>query len=147
MLYASPSEERPNRLTMNKLIRRPSPDLTTACATRKAITTSSTLVLAKPANAFEAEIVLVNTTAPAACIVEVSSGKTPSNTDTIADTNRANKCQAWAVSPAGTGENQIAVANAKGDARFSSKITLFLAAGGVCVLVAGAGLLMSAALP
>jgi hypothetical protein len=94
MLYASPSDEWPNRLTMNKLIRCPSPDLTTACATRKAITTSSTLVLANPANAFDAEIVLVRTTAPAANIVEVSSGNTPSNTDTIADTNTANRCHA-----------------------------------------------------
>src|SRR5262249_52035162 len=74
MLYASPSDERPNRLTINRLIRCPNPDLTTACATRKAMTTSSTLVLAKPANAFEAEIVLVRTTAPAANIVDVSSG-------------------------------------------------------------------------
>ena len=41
---------------MKRLMRRPSPDLTTACATRKAITTSSTLVLAKPANALAGEV-------------------------------------------------------------------------------------------
>ncbi len=33
---------------MNRLMRRPRPDFTTACATMKAITTSSTLELAKP---------------------------------------------------------------------------------------------------
>src|SRR5215472_16872134 len=54
-LYASPSEDRPNRPTMNKLIRRPNPHLTTACATRKAITTSNTLVFANPANALDGE--------------------------------------------------------------------------------------------
>ena len=36
-------------------MRRPKPDFTTAIATRKAITTSSTLALAKPAKAFAGE--------------------------------------------------------------------------------------------
>src|SRR4029077_3873690 len=42
ILYASPRDERPNRLTIKRLIRWPSPDFTTACATRKATTTSNT---------------------------------------------------------------------------------------------------------
>ncbi len=59
---------------MNRLMRCPSPDFTTACATRNATTTSSTLALAKPANAFAGEIVPVRTTAATASIVDVSSG-------------------------------------------------------------------------
>ena len=58
-------------------MRRPRPDLTTACATRNAITTSSTLALAKPPNAFAGEIVPVRTTAATASIVDVSSGNAP----------------------------------------------------------------------
>ena len=72
MLYARPIEELPNRLTMNRLMRRPSPDFTTACATRNAMTTSRTLGLAKPLNAFAAVTVPVSTTAATAIIVDVS---------------------------------------------------------------------------
>ena len=50
--------------------------------------------LANPAKAFEAETVFVRTTAPAANIVEVSNGKTPSNTDMIADMKTAKRCHA-----------------------------------------------------
>src|SRR5262249_25266130 len=89
MLYAKPSDDRPNRLTMNRLIRRPSPDLTTACATRNAITTSSTLGLENPAKAFAGEIVPVRTTAAAANIVEVSNGKAPTSTAVMAPTKIA----------------------------------------------------------
>ena len=67
----------PKRLTMNRLIRRPRPDLTTACATRNAITTSSTLALAKPPNACAGAMVPVSTTAATASIVDVSSGYAP----------------------------------------------------------------------
>ena len=56
---------------MKRLIRRPSPDLTTACATMKAITTSSTLALAKPENACAGVIVPVRTTVPTAIIAAV----------------------------------------------------------------------------
>src|SRR5207248_2679624 len=80
MLYASPIEERPKRLTIKRLMRCPSPDFTTACATRNATTTSSTLVLANPANAFAGEMVPVITTAATASVVEVSSGNAPIRT-------------------------------------------------------------------
>src|SRR5215831_3217123 len=101
---------------MNKLMRRPNPDFTTAFATRKAIATSSTLALANPWNAFAGETVPVRTTAPTASIVEVSKGKAPTNTDAIAETNTANKCHAGAVNPSGTGVNQIPMASANGNA-------------------------------
>ena len=113
---------------MNRLMRRPSPDFTTACATRKAITTSSTLALAKPAKAFAGEIVPVRTTAATASIVEVSSGKAPTSTDAIAATNTAKRCHAGAVRPAGTGANQMPIASAKGAARFNSTMELIMAA-------------------
>src|SRR3974377_1107129 len=106
---------------MNRLIRRPRPDFTTAWATRNAITTSKTLVFANPANAFAPETVLVSTTAPAANIVDVSSGYTPSNTETIAVTNTANRCHACGVRPAGTGQNQMTVAITNGNTRFNIK--------------------------
>src|SRR3954468_19440046 len=112
---------------MNRLMRRPKPDFTTAFATRKATTTSSTLALANPANAFAGETVPVRTTAPTASIVEVSSGNAPTNTDAIAATNTANKCQAGAVNPAGTGANQIAIASTNGSACFSLTCRLFIA--------------------
>src|SRR5215204_692135 len=104
---------------MNKLMRRPRPDFTTAFATRKATTTNSTLALANPPNAFEGETVPVRTTAPTASIVEVSRGNAPTNTDAIAETNTANKCHAGAVNPAGTGANQIPIASTNGNACFS----------------------------
>ena len=93
---------------MNRLIRRPRPDFTTAIATRKAITTSSTLGLAKPAKAFAGEMVPVRTTAATASSVDVRSGNEPISTDAIAEANTANRCQAGAVSPAGTGVSQMA---------------------------------------
>jgi hypothetical protein len=117
MLYASPSEERPKRLTMNRLMRRPSPDLTTACATMNAMTTSSTLVLAKPANALAGVIVPVSTTAAAASIVAVNSGNAPTSTEAIAATNTAKRCHAGAVRPAGTGVIQMPMASTNGSAR------------------------------
>src|SRR5215204_5450967 len=101
---------------MNKLMRRPRPDFTTAFATRKATTTNSTLALANPPNAFAGETVPVRTAAPTASIVDVSRGNAPTNTDAIAEMNTANKCQAGAVNPSGTGANQIPSASAKGNA-------------------------------
>ncbi len=74
MLYARPRDEPPNRLTMKRLMRRPSPDFTTACATTNATTTSNTLVLAKPENASFGVIVPVSTTVPTAIIAAVRSG-------------------------------------------------------------------------
>ena len=103
---------------MNKLMRRPRPDFTTAFATRKAITTNSTLALANPPNAFAGATVPVRTVAPTASVVEVSRGKAPTNTDAIAETNMANKCHAGAVNPSGTGANQITMASPNGNACF-----------------------------
>src|SRR4029077_12680669 len=119
---------------------------TTACATRKAITTSSTLVLANPANAFAGLTVLVRTTAPAASIVEVSNGKTPSSTDTIAVANTAKRCQAWSVRPAGPGASQMGGALTNGNARFNIRRRLFRAAGSASAFVATPALLMTAAI-
>ena len=103
---------------MKRLIRRPSPDFTTACATMNAITTSSTLELAKPEKACAGVIVPVRTTAPTASIAAVRSGNAPRSTDAMAATKTANRCHAGAVSPAGTGANQMPIAIAKGTARF-----------------------------
>ena len=118
-LYASPSDEPPNRLTMNRLIRRPSPDFTTACATRNAMTTSSTLAFANPEKAFAGVMTPVNTTVATAIIDAVSSGYAPMRTDEIAATNTANRCHASGVSPAGTGASQMPAAMANGAARLS----------------------------
>jgi hypothetical protein len=96
---------------MKRLIRLPRPDFTTSFATRKAIATSSTLALENPPNAVAGETEPVSTTAPTASIVEVSSGNAPTNTDAIAETKTANRCQAGEVSPAGTGVSQIPAAN------------------------------------
>src|SRR3974390_3338468 len=106
---------------MNRLMRRPRPDCTTACAIRKAMTTSRTLVFANPANAFEAEIVFVRTTAPAASMVDVNSGSTPISTERIAVTKIANRCHACGVSPAGTGYNQMAIAMMNGKACLATR--------------------------
>src|SRR5262245_50389026 len=103
---------------MNRLMRLPKPDFTTATATRKAITTSSTLGLAKPEKAFAAGIVPVRTTAATASSADGSSGNEPISTDTIAEANTANKCQAGAVNPAGTGVSQMPAASTNGNARF-----------------------------
>ena len=124
MLYASPSDEPPKWLTMNRLMRRPRPDLTTACATMNATTTSSTLALAKPENACAGVIVSVRTTAATASIVDVSSGYAPTSTDAMAPAKIANRCHAGAVSPAGTGANQMPSARANGNARLASSIAL-----------------------
>src|SRR5215471_18887788 len=104
---------------MNKLMRRPSPDFTTAFATRKAITTNNTLALANPPKAFSGGTVPVRTTAPTASIVQVSSGNAPTSTDAIAEMKMANKCQAGAVNPAGIGVNQIPTASTNGRACFN----------------------------
>ena len=101
---------------MKRLIRRPRPDFTTACATMNATTTSSTLELAKPEYACAGVIVPVRTTAPTASIEAVSSGNAPISTDAMAAAKTANRCHAGAVSPAGTGQNQIPIAIAKGTA-------------------------------
>src|SRR5215472_13256721 len=107
-------------------MRRPSPDLTTACATRKAITTSSTLGLANPANAFAAEIVPVRTTAAEANIVEVRSGRAPSSTAVIAATKTAKRCHAGVVSHTGAGANQIPIAKTNGNMRLSHRTALLM---------------------
>ena len=112
---------------MKRLMRSPKPDLTTACATRNAITTNSTLALANPLNAFAGEMVPVRTTAAAASIVEVSSGNAPTSTDAIAATNTAKRCQAGAVSPAGTGASQMPIASANGNARLARRAGIFIA--------------------
>src|SRR5690349_13884476 len=88
-------------------MRRPSPDFTTADATRKATTTNSTLEFAKPAKALPGSTVSVNTTVPTASSEEVSSGKAFTTTEKIAAAKTANRCQASRVSPGGIGANQI----------------------------------------
>ena len=104
---------------MNRLMRRPKPDFTTAMATRNAITTNSTLALAKPAKAFAGEMVPVRTTAATASSADGSSGNEPISTDAIADANTANRCQAGGVNPAGTGVSQMPTASTNGNACFS----------------------------
>src|SRR5512137_1013189 len=103
---------------MKRLMRRPSPDFTTAWAMINAVTTSSTLELAKPEKACAGVIVPVRTTVPAAIIAAVRSGKAPRSTEAMAATKTANRCHADAVRPAGAGENQMPIAIAKGAARF-----------------------------
>src|SRR4029450_6227778 len=120
MLYASPIVDRPNALTTSRLMRRPSPDFTTALATRNATTTRSTLEFAKPANALagstvpvsttaplDGSTVPVSTTAPTASTEAVRSGNALTMTEKIAPAKTAKRCQASLVSPAGIGENQI----------------------------------------
>src|SRR3954465_2114861 len=104
---------------MNRLMRRPRPDFTTAFATRKAIATNSTLAFANPPKALAGATVPVRTVAPTASIVEVSRGNAPTNTDAIAETNTANRCHAGAVNPSGIGANQMAVAKTNGNACFT----------------------------
>ena len=113
---------------MKRLIRRPRPDFTTACATMNAITTSSTLVLANPEKACAGVIVPVRTTVPTAIIASVRMGKAPISTDAIAATKTANRCHACGVRPAGTGVNQMQIPIAKGTARFRSKPGAIMAA-------------------
>src|SRR5688572_5073369 len=104
---------------MNKLMRLPSPDFTTAWATMNAITTRRTLELAKPEYASAGVIVPVTTTAPTAIIEAVSSGNAPNSTEVMAAAKTAKRCQAGAVRPDGIGENQMPSAITKGAARFS----------------------------
>ena len=62
---------------MKRLMRRPSPDFTTAWATRKAITTSNTLELAKPAKALAGETVFVDHGAGSATSRSAAAGTHP----------------------------------------------------------------------
>ena len=94
-------------------MRRPSPDFTTALATRKATTTRSTLALAKPAKALPGSTVRVSTAADTASSEAVKSGNEFRMTAKIAAANMAKRCQASLVSPAGIGENQMPNARAK----------------------------------
>ena len=87
-------------------MRRPSPHLTTALATTKATTTSSTLEFAKPAKALTGSRVPDNTAAATASRAAVRSGKAFRMTATMADAKMANSCHASIVRPAGTGVNQ-----------------------------------------
>ena len=114
---------------MKRLIRRPRPDFTTACATMNAITTSSTLALAKPEYACAGVIVPVRTMAPTASIEAVRSGNAPISTDPMAAAKTANKCHAGAVSPAGIGQNQIPSAIANGTACFGFNPSFVIWAG------------------
>ena len=92
------------------------------------MTTSSTLALAKPPNAFAGDIVPVRTTAATASIVEVRSGNAPTRTEAIAATKTAKRCHAGAVRPAGTGVNPMPMASAKGTARLISRAGPIMAA-------------------
>src|ERR1700743_385618 len=112
---------------MNRLMRRPKPDFTTAIATRKAITTSNTLAWENPANAFAGEMVPVRTTAATAIRADGSSGNEPISTEAIAEANTANRCQAGAVNPAGTGVSQMPVARMNGNAGFTTVKALLMA--------------------
>src|SRR5580765_5924203 len=93
-----------------------------------ATTTSSTLELAKPAYAWAGVIVPVRTIAPTASIEAVRSGNAPISTDTMAAAKTANRCQAGAVSPAGTGQNQIPIAITKGTAclKFNRSLVIWV---------------------
>src|ERR1700757_3359583 len=93
-------------------MRRPSPDFTTALATRKATTTRSTLALAKPAKALPGSTVRVSTAADTASSEAVKSGNEFRITAKIAAANMAKRCQASLVSPAGIGEYQMPDARA-----------------------------------
>ena len=75
-------------------MRRPSPDFTTALATRKATTTRSTLALAKPAKALAGSTVRVSTAADTANSEAVRSGNAFRMTEKIAAANTAKRCQA-----------------------------------------------------
>src|SRR5215471_13941101 len=101
-------------------MRRPSPDFTTACATKKATTTRSTLEFAKPAKALAESTVPVNTTAPTARSEAVRSGNAFTMTEKIAAAKTAKRCQASRVSPAGIGANQTPSARANEKACFPS---------------------------
>jgi len=86
-------------------------------------------VLAKPENAFAGDTVPVKTTAATAIVVDVSKGNAPISTAVIAETNIAKRCQAGAVRPAGTGDNAIANASAKGKSRLTNKRPLTISVG------------------
>src|SRR4051794_34222685 len=53
----------------------------------------------------------------------------PISTEMIDVAKTAKRCHDWGVSPAGTGENQIAVASTKGNARFAKSFHILI--GGV----------------
>src|ERR1700745_3957526 len=94
-------------------MRRPSPDFTTALATRKATTTRSTLALANPAKALPGSTVRVSTAADTASKEAVKSGNAFRMTAKIAAANMAKRCHASFVSPAGIGDNQMPTATTK----------------------------------
>src|SRR5436853_3773791 len=110
-------------------MRRPSPDFTTALATRKATTTRSTLALAKPAKALPGSTVRVSTAADTARSEAVKRGNEFRMTAKIAAANMAKRCQASFVSPAGIGENQMPNAREKDKACLSRLRSLVLGAG------------------
>jgi hypothetical protein len=112
MLYARPSVDFPKTVTTRRLIRLPRPHLTTACETRKATTTRSTLGLAKPPKTLAGSSVSLSTATAPASSAEVSSGSALTMTAKIAAAKMANRCQASRVSPSGIGENQMPMAKA-----------------------------------
>src|SRR5882762_6553658 len=105
-------------------MRRPSPDFTTALATR----TRSTLALAKPAKALPGSTVRVSTAADTARSEAVKRGNEFRMTAKIAAANMAKRCQASFVSPAGIGENQMPNAREKDRACLSSLRRLLVVA-------------------
>jgi hypothetical protein len=112
----------PNSDTTFRLMRWPSPHLTTACATRKATTTRSTLGLAKPAKALAGSSVLLSTAMEPASNADVSKGYALTMTAKMAPAKRANRCQASRVSPSGMGVSQMPMPSAKGARAFKAGI-------------------------
>src|SRR5882724_8441278 len=100
-------------LTTSRLMRLPSPDFTTALATRKATTTRRTLALANPAKALPGSTVRVSTAADTASSEAVKSGNEFRMTAKMAAAKMAKRCQDSFVSPAGIGANQMPKASAK----------------------------------
>src|SRR5258708_3329775 len=96
-----------------RLMRRPSPDFTTALATRKRTTTRGPPALANPTKALLGSTVGVRTAAATASNEAVKSGNEFRMTAKIAAAKMAKRCHASFVSPAGIGENQMAKAKAK----------------------------------
>src|SRR5216110_1321275 len=111
-------------------MRRPSPDFTTALATRKATTTRRTLALANPAKALPGSTVRVSTAADTASSEAVKSGNEFRMTAKMAAAKMAKRCQASLVSPAGIGENHMAKAKAKDRACLSKLRKLVLVVAG-----------------
>src|SRR3954454_16913751 len=72
----------------------------------------------------------------------------PISTEIIDVANTAKRCHDWGVRPAGTGQNQIALASTKGNARFANSFQMSArGVGRVCAVVASAELLMIGVLP